>query len=155
VDHQGAYADPNRLSTLRLTLSRSEEARAVQKLSNGLVMGLDAEPIEDWRTLYVSTASESDLIGRPLPSPNPLRIQEATSLILPAEGSEPGPASVFILTTSFDLVFSGPYSVSDVFGKRTVNVPTRDFGANVSSGIHFVFLKTGQREYRWKMAFVR
>jgi len=75
--------------------------------------------------------------------------------VLPAEGSLPGPARVFLLTTTFDLVFSGSYPISDLFGKQFVSVPTRDFAGNVSTGIHFVFLKTGQREYRWKMAIIR
>lgn len=155
VDHVGAYGSPGERAALRLTLSQSVEARAVQKLTNGLTMGFDAEPIDDWRTLYISTASESNLISRMLPSPNPLRVQEATALVLPAEGSLAGNASVFLLTASFDLVFSGSYPISDLFGKQFVSVPTRDFAGNVSTGIHFVFLKTGQREYRWKMAIIR
>jgi len=155
VNHEGAYGSPGERAALRLTLAQSVEARALQKLANGLTMGFDAEPIEDWRTLYIGSASESNLILRTLPSPNPLKVQEATTLVLPAEGSLPGPARVFLLTTTFDLVFSGSYPISDLFGKQFVSVPTRDFAGNVSTGIHFVFLKTGQREYRWKMAIIR
>ena len=155
VNHESAYSNPGQLSGIRLTLSRTEGKGAVQQLSNGFIMGFEGEPRDDWRTLYVGTASESNLNTRPLPSPNPLRFREATALLLPADGSSPGPATVFVLSTTFDLVFSGSYPVADLFGSPTVSIPTRDIAGSVSSGIHFVFLKTAQREYRWKMAFVR
>jgi len=155
VNHEMAYTNPGQRSGIRLTLSRSETNGAIQRLLNGFVMGFEGEPAEDWRTLYIGTASESGLNGRPVPSPNPLRIQDATTLALPAEGSLSGPASVFILTATFDLVFSGSYPVASVFGQATVTVPTRDFAGKVSSGVHFIYLKTGQREYRWKLAVIR
>jgi hypothetical protein len=155
INHELAYSNPGQRSGIRLTLSRTEGKGAVQKLSNGFTMGFEGEPKEDWRTLYVGTTSKSNLNTSPLPSPNPLRLREATALLLPADGSSPGPATVFVLSMTFDLVFSGSYSVADRFGSPTVSIPTGDLAGSVSSGIHFVFLKTAQREYRWKMAFVQ
>lgn len=156
VNQEAATSNPSLLSGFRLTLTGiGGGSGAIQKLSNGLTMVFSGLPIDDWRTLYIGAGAAADLKSQAFPFPNPMRLQDAAILTLPVEGSLSGPASVFILTGSFDLVFSGSYQVTDSFGKKVVTVPAKDFSGSVSSGIHFVIVKTQQREYRSKMVFIR
>jgi len=150
-----AYAAPSRIASFDLMLSTEAAPGAGQELSNGLNMGFIAGSYEDWRTKYVGSASRTDFRNRSFLAPNPLVLSRSPLLTLPVDDGEQGSAEVLIVTSSLDLAFSGRYHITALAGKSQVTLPGADLAGQVSSGVHFVFLKTFRKEYAWKILIIR
>lgn len=146
-------ADPDP-RTFDIALSSGKTTLPSQTLSKGITGGFSGDP-KAWRLLYVESSSRRNANAAPEISPNPLRLHEARMLTLPLTGSTAADAEVFLLSASFDLVFSQRYPVVDAFGNKLVYVPTGDLRQRVASGVYFVFARCGNSEYRWKVAILQ
>ncbi|HEX9614665.1 MAG TPA: MXAN_6640 family putative metalloprotease [Bacteroidota bacterium] len=155
VRYSQVYSGSTGPSAFDLVLSKEPGGGGTQRLENGLTMSFVTAFPEDWRTKYVSLVSRSDLRNQSPVGPNPLILSESPVLTLPVDGSSEGNAEVFLLTASLDLAFSGRYQVVTTAGKSLVTVPGKDFSAHVSSGVHFVAVKTKEKEYTWKLVIIR
>jgi len=154
-NYERAYSSPGTAASLEVVLSNSTPSGGTQQLQNGLSSGFSVQNRNDWKTYFVSKTTLNDLRSRAFAFPNPLNLSQAGFLVLPAEGSPPGESEVFLLTSSLDVVFSGVYPVGQTLGKSEVRVPVAHLAQKISSGIHFVLLKTTQKEYQWKIAVIR
>ncbi|MEX1138677.1 MAG: MXAN_6640 family putative metalloprotease [Bacteroidota bacterium] len=154
-DAPRAYTAPSQSNSFSLSLSSGTVQGATQKLNNGLTVGFMAEASGEWRTRYVGMSGNADLRLESLPSPNPLRLSKSDLLILPLEDTPEGPVEVFFLTPSLDLAYSGTFAITNRIGKSEVVVPTTSLEQHLSSGVHFVHLKTPQKEYLWKVLILR
>ena len=155
VDFNGAYANPGTLSPIEVSLTNGTPRGAVQSVGNGLSMGFIAGVSEHWRTMYWGKNLGVNLRQTAQPSPNPIRLGTTPYLMLPADGSAPGEAQVYILSVSLDVVFWGNVQIVDSFGKKVAYLPSSDLSGNVNSGVYFVVLKTKEQEYRWKVAILQ
>ncbi len=155
VDLTGATNNPNTLSSFDLRIMNNPSQGAIQTLSSGAKGALSVTNFERWRVMYLSATTRSDIKTQEVPYPNPVRPDVHPYLRLPVERPSPNPIEVVIYSVSLDRVFSGTYGVTDSFGRPEVILSTNDFAAKVSSGIYFVVVRDDQKEYRWKVAFVR
>lgn len=154
-DFEGAYYNLSQRPVFTLALGGADPPGADQHLSNGLTIGFNTSNYDLWRTLYLGSLTKEDLKTGLHPFPNPVRLSRSDALYLPVEDVNATSAEVFILSASLDLAMTGRYPVSDFFGTRMVSLPAGVLNSRVSSGIHFVVLKTSTKEYRWKVAIVR
>lgn len=152
---EGAYSSPGIATNFEITLSNSKPPGGVQTLRNGVKSGFAVEKPENWRTQFISSTTLRDLREASQPFPSPLRLFHADALVLPADGSSAGVGEVFLLSSSLDLVFSGSFPVVDVLGKSFVRIPVSELRKTVGTGVHFVVLKTREKEYQWKLAVIR
>lgn len=155
TDFEGAYANVSQRPVFTIALGGSGPPGADQHLSNGLTIGFNTNNYDFWRTMYLGSVAKEDLKTRLQPFPNPVRLNRSDALHLPVEDANATSAEVFVLSASLDLALSGRYPVSDFFGTRMVSLPAGALNSRVSSGIHFVVLRTATKEYRWKVAIVR
>jgi hypothetical protein len=154
TDAPRAYSAPLQSESFSVSFGAGGAKGATQKLSNGLTAGFLAGP-EGWRTRYIGIDLNADLRAESFPSPNPFRLSSADLLTLPLEDTPEGPVEVFFLTPSLDLAYSGIFSITRRIGKSEVVVPAASLRAHLSSGVHFVHLKTSQKEYLWKVLILR
>ncbi|MEX0601828.1 MAG: hypothetical protein WD295_00715, partial [Bacteroidota bacterium] len=153
-DRRAAIAGaPPAAFTLRMSSAPGDGASQV--LGSGAHVMLKTDSPDLWRTLYLSAASQTDTKTKMFPAPNPLRLSEVPRLILPIEASGPEEAEVYVLSVSLDLIHSGRYPVDYAFGRTSVFLPTADIRSHVNSGVYFVVVRCGGKEYRWKVAMIR
>ena len=150
---EAGSVDPNP-RMFDVTLSSGKTTLPSQTLSKGVTGGFSGDP-KAWRLLYLESSSRKNANAAPEISPNPLRLREARVLTIPLTGSTAADAEVFLLSASFDLVYSQRYPVVDAFGNKLVYVPTGDLRERVGSGVYFVFARCGSNEYRWKVAILQ
>jgi len=155
VNALGAATSSPVPAPLSLTASSDEQGGMRQSLANGTEMSLGVEDPSQWRTLYLLTSTDADARVQSRPSPNPLSLAEAPSLKIPLEGAAGTTASVWLLTASLDLAFSGEFPVTDQFGKSVVLVSSSELRSSVSSGVHFLVVRSGDIESTWKIAIVK
>ncbi len=151
----GAYSTPSQSESFSVSLSSATPQGATQKLRNGLTAGFIADTFGEWRIRYVGMALIEDLRQESFPAPNPLQLSNSDLLTLPVDNAPEGLAEVFFLTSSLDLAYSGKHPITNRIGKSEVLVPTVALRPHLSSGVHFVFLKTAEREYTWKVLVLR
>lgn len=143
------------VSDFQIRLTAGVSSSAYQALSNGLKAEFSVLDIANWRTQYLQASTRADAGTNADPSPNPLRMNQASRLVLPVSGTAMTEAEVFFLSSSLDLLFSGRYPIREEFGKRYIVVPTNDFRSHVSSGIHFIAAHTSDADFRWKVAIIQ
>jgi hypothetical protein len=126
-----------------------------QTLANGAEMSLAVERQEDWRVLYVLTSTGTDARNSGTPSPNPLSLGLNAVLTIPIEGTPSATASVWLLSSSLDLVYSCELPVVQQFGRNVATLSSSELRSSVSSGIHFLVVRTGGNEFTWKIAIIQ
>jgi hypothetical protein len=139
----------------RVELSRERLRLPYQNLENGMRAGFAAVDPHQWRVAYVGSARRASMAIAPGPSPNPLRLSEATHVALPVTSSNASEAEVFFFSSSLDLRFSQRYPVTDHLGKQYVYVPTNDLRDRVSSGVYFLVVQCEDTEFRWKVVILQ
>jgi hypothetical protein len=142
-------------ASLGLTASNTEQGGMKQVLSDGTYMSLMVERSPDWRTLYLLTSTATDARASGAASPNPLSLGRMPVLTLPVDETSGPTASVWILSPSLDLVYSRDFPVEDQFGRRVVLISSTELQSSISTGIHFVVVRVGDKEFTWKVAIVQ
>ncbi len=127
-----------------------------QTLANGLKFSLLVDQLQHWRPFFLSSASKDDIATvHKEASPNPLRLSDNQSLILPVDAPVASEAEVFIVSSSVDLAFSGRFSVTELYGRTVIAIPTIILRSKMASGIYVVLARVAEHEYRWKVAVIR
>lgn len=142
-------------ASLSLTASNQQQGGMRQKLANGTEMSLMVETPSEWRTLYLLTSTDADARIQSRPSPNPLSLGETPALTIPLDGSAGATASVWLLSASLDLVFNRDFTVTEQFGQKIVLVSSSELRSSVSTGVHFLVVRSGGSESTWKIAIVK
>ena len=75
--------------------------------------------------------------------------------MLPLSGMNSSSASVYFLTSSLMLAYSGEFPVKDQYGNQFISVPSSAIQSRLNSGVYFVIAKVGGNEFRWKVAIIR
>ena len=127
-----------------------------QTLANGLSFSLLVDQLQQWRSFFLSSASKDDIATvQKEASPNPLRLSDSQSLVLPVDEPVASEAEVLIVGSSLDLAFSGRFSVTELYGKTVIAIPTQNLRSKIASGVYVVLARVAEREYRWKVAVIR
>ena len=155
VDVQRATSSNTTSTGLGITASSSDHPGITQTLSNGVRMAVGVENTEDWRALYLLSSTTGDGRMGGSPSPNPFSLESDALLTIPVDGAASASASVFVLSSSLDLVFSRDLPVSQLLGRPVVQLHSQDLRHNVSSGIHFLVVRAGTIESTWKIAIIK
>jgi len=155
TDVPNAYSNPSQSESFSVSLSSGTPQGGTQKLKNGLTAGFIADVSGEWRTRYLGLPLNEDLRQESFAAPNPLQLSKSDLLILPVDNAPEGPAEVFFLTPSLDLAYSGTHTITNRIGKSEVLVPTSTLRPHLSSGVHFIVLKTADRDYTWKVLVIR
>ena len=155
VDAVGASMSNPGFASLALTASTTPQGGVRQTLANGAEMSLAVERQEDWRALYVLTSTGTDARNSGTPSPNPLSLGVNAVLTIPIEGTPSATASVWLLSSSLDLVYSCELPVVQQFGRNVATLSSSELRSSVSSGIHFLVVRTGGNEFTWKIAIIQ
>jgi hypothetical protein len=156
VETEAVLRNDNSARNLQLRITSGSPVGPYQTFANGLKYSLVVDRLPAWRTSYLSSLSKSDIARVQTEAvPNPLRLSEATNLMLPVNESASTEAEIFILSSSLDLVFSDHYRVAESYGNRYVFVPVQNLQSKVGSGIYFVIARVADSEYRWKVAIIQ
>ncbi|MGB2867668.1 MAG: MXAN_6640 family putative metalloprotease [Bacteroidota bacterium] len=139
--------------SVKLTTAPVNEPHQI--LSDGRNAVFTADNPASWNVSYSLSSTSSAPVTLTAASPNPLNLNSALSLRLPVNDDPNTEAQVLLLSSSFDLLYSSEYTVTREFGMNAVVVPTADFRSKVASGVCFVFVKTQNFDYRWKVALIR
>jgi hypothetical protein len=153
VDDLRARESRDETSAFEIRLTASTPTIPYQILYNGLHAGFSANNTSNWRVVYLQAVRGYDGKQMAELSPNPVRLAETTRMNLPVTAACTE-ATVYFFSTSFDLLFSGIYNVTEYLGKRYVYVPTNDFSGKIASGIYFVVLECGEARSQWKVAIL-
>jgi hypothetical protein len=125
-------------------------------LSSGLQTRISVDTLSLWRSFFIQSSTQTDVPRLQLnASPNPFRIAEAQWLKLPINQDGAKTAEVFFFTSAFKLAYSGVLNVDNESGFRAIVVPTSEVKSKLSSGIYFIFAKTANSDYKWKVAIIR
>jgi hypothetical protein len=125
-------------------------------LSSGLQTRISVDTLSIWRSFFIQSSTQTDVPRLQLnASPNPFRIAEAQWLKLPINQDGAKTAEVFFFTSAFKLAYSGVLNVDNESGFRAIVVPTSEVKSKLSSGIYFIFAKTANSDYKWKVAIIR
>lgn len=155
-DVQAILSNDMSARQITLTLTKGVVSMPHVLLSNGLTAGFSANDLAQWKTFYAGASTKTDLEKvRLAASPNPFRLTESARLVLPVDDPTGAKASVYVVSSSMTLAYTGEYDVKTEFGNRVVAIPARDIRNNVSSGIYFVIAKTAESEYQWKVAIIQ
>ncbi len=155
VDVGRAATSNSSSAGLAITASSSDQSGTRQVLSNGVHMSVAVDDPDLWRTVYLLSSTRGDARASGAPSPNPLSLASDPVLTIPVDGAGSSDASVFVLSSSLDLVFSREIPVVEVLGRPVVQVHAADLRSSVSSGIHFLVVRAGEVESTWKIAIVK
>jgi len=127
-----------------------------QTLANGLSFSLLVDQLQQWRPFFLSSASKDDIATvQKEASPNPLRLSDNQTLVLPVDEPVASEAEVLIVGSSLDLAFSDRLAVTELYGKTVIAIPTQNLRSKIASGVYVVLARVGEREYRWKVAVIR
>ena len=141
---------------ITLMLSKGAVSAPHVLLSNGLTAGFSADDLTQWKTFYTGASTKTDLERVQLAaSPNPFRLAVSARLVLPVEDPAAAKASVYFLSSSMALAYTGEYDVTTEFGTRMIAIPAKDIQTRISSGIYFVVAKMTHSESRWKVAIIQ
>jgi hypothetical protein len=138
------------LRRVDITLSTEPLAQPVVNLANGLMAQVRvSDNLSLWRYFFSQEVERADA------SPNPLRLDAAQRLMLPVNEDGAQTAEVYFYTPSLSLACSGSFNIIYEYGSRIIVIPTSEIKSKLSSGIYFVFAKTVNRDYKWKVAVIR
>jgi hypothetical protein len=127
-----------------------------QTFSNGVTIGFTADDNSLWRIWYLGSSTKSAIANiSSSPAPNPLKLKEASRLLLPVPKETAATAHVTFLSSSLSGSFSGSYPISTEFGKNTVVVPTSDLRSHLASGMYLVVATVSGNRYLWKVAVIQ
>jgi hypothetical protein len=143
------------MSDLSLQMKSSGMEPPYQLVAPGVGVSFKTADAIKWNTTYLRSSSKSNAIISPGPSPNPFRLGVDTRLFLPIAGRMGEVAEVYILNSAAEKVFARQYEVRQSFGMTAVEVPASDLRNEVATGIYFVVARSGEQEYKWKVAIVQ
>jgi hypothetical protein len=156
TDVEAAISLDNSPRSYEVDLSRGMLPIPHVALSNGYNVGTVAADPSKWHSFYLLSSTRSDIAKvRLQPSPNPFRMAQASELMLPLSGTSSSSASVYFLTNSLTLAYSGVFQVKNQFGNQFISVPSSAIQSHLNSGVYFVVAKVAGSEFRWKVAIVR
>lgn len=138
-----------------LTLASGNVKPPFQRLAKGYVVGFSSDNSDAWRTLYLASATRSNVSVAPDASPNPLRLSRGSPLSLPVPDASSRDAHVYMFGSSLDLVFSEDYAVRESFGNKVILIPAEALRSKVPSGVYFVVARCGNQEFKWKVAILQ
>ena len=151
VDAVAARIDNGSARSFDLRMAGGEQGGAIQTLADNVQVSFTGQPSTAWRILYFSGNSRTDAGVKTAPSPNPLRLSDATPLLLPLQNDPSPDADVSFLSGSLSLSYSGKFPVTEAFGKRVVSIPVQQLRGDLASGVYFVIARTQQSEHQWKI----
>ena len=125
-------------------------------LNSGLQFKISVDTLSLWSPFLIQSSTQTDVPRLQLnAAPNPLRLAEAPWLKLSINQDKANTAEVFFFTSSFKLAYSGFLNVDNEDGFRAIMVPTSEIKSKLSSGIYFIFAKTANSDYKWKVAVIQ
>ena len=155
VDATGAVSPSASATAYQLQLSSSNASTPYQKVTGGLSLSFVPADKSLWRTLYLQSSTKSIAGAASDPFPNPLRVSQDAKLGLPLGGSTEKKAVVYFLNAALELVLSREYNVTESFGLPVLFVPSSDLRNGVPSGVYFVKVMCGDKEFQWKVAILQ
>jgi hypothetical protein len=156
TDFNAAFNQDNSVKQLEVDLTKGELTIPHIALANGYTVGISTAEPNKWRTYYTLASTETDIPKVKLQaSPNPFRLSEASQLLLPLNGVVGSKATVFFLSSSLTLQYSGDFDVVNQSGNQFIVVPTYVVRLRLTSGVYFVVAKSGGNEYTWKVAVIQ
>jgi hypothetical protein len=156
TDIDAAMTGDNAVRQLKIDLSKGLLTDAHVSLANGYNIGISVADGNRWRTFYLLASTQTDIEKLRLQaSPNPFRVGESSELSLPLATASDVHASVYFLTSSLTMAYSGEFSVKDQFGSKCIVVPSGQIRSHLSSGIYFVVARIDGSEYQWKVAIIQ
>jgi hypothetical protein len=151
-DGRIAFATPK---SFAINLTSGGAQPPFQKLSKGYAANFSSDDVNAWSMMYIESSTRTNASSAADPSPNPFRLSKDPRLTLPLSARASGTASLYLLSSSLDLVFSRQYPVVESFGKNLVWVPAADIGSSVSTGVYFIVARCNDAEYTWKIAIIQ
>ncbi len=156
TDLDAAVAGDNNPRSFEATLSRGILTIPHVSLADGYNVGTSAADMNAWRSFYLLSSTKTDIEKvRLQASPNPFRLAQASELMLPLSGIASTSASVYFLTSSLMIAYSGDFPIRNQFGNQFVSIPSSAIRSQLNSGVYFIVAKVAGNEYRWKVAIVR
>lgn len=156
VELDAALAGDNAVRQLQLELTKGVLSIPHVTLANGYNAGIANTDPNKWRIFYTLSSTRSDIVKLNLQaSPNPLRLSDASQLLLPLNGASATKANVYFLSSSLTLQYSAQFDVENQFGNQYIAVPTSQLRSRLTSGIYFVVAKIADGEFTWKIAVIR
>ncbi len=156
TDFNAAFNQDNAAKQLEIDLTKGELTIPHVALANGYTIGISTAEPNKWRTFYTLASTETDIPKLKLQaSPNPLRLTEASQLLLPLNGAISSKATVFFLSSSLTLQYSGDFDVVNQSGNQFIVVPTYVVRSRLKSGVYFVVAKSVGNEFTWKIAVIQ
>jgi hypothetical protein len=156
TDFNAAYNQDNTTKQLEIDLTKGVLTLPHVALANGYNIGILTADPNKWQTFYTLSSTGTDVPKLMLQaSPNPLRLAEASQLLLPLNGAVVSQATVYFLSSSLTLQYSGDFDVKTQSGNQFIIVPTNVVRSRLSSGIYFVVAKSGDSEFTWKVAVIQ
>lgn len=155
LDVAGAQLSSPPMADISLQMKSSGMEPPYQLVGAGIGVSFKTADASKWNTTYLRSSSKSNAVISPGPSPNPLRLRHDTRLLLPIEGIIGQAADVYVLNGAAEQVFARQYEVRSSFGMTVAEVPTSDLRNDVPTGIYFVVARSGEREYKWKVAIIQ
>jgi hypothetical protein len=155
IDAAGAVDQSAGASGFQLQLSSSNGTPPYQKVAGGLSLSFVPADATKWRTFYLLSSTKSVALSASDPYPNPVRVSQDSKLSLTIAGATEKRATVYFLNAALELVLSREYDVTEVFGMKSLVIPSADLRDGLPSGVYFVKATCGDKEYQWKVAVIR
>lgn len=155
VDAGSAETSNSSTYSFELQASSGSSQPPFQRIAPGLALAFTASDSRQWRTAYVLSSTGANVNSSSSASPNPLKLDQSTELVLPIENSAARDADVYFLTSAMELVFSRRYPVTASLAGRAVRVPTSDLQGGLATGVYFVLARCADAEFKWKVAIIR
>jgi hypothetical protein len=156
TDFDAALNQDNSVRQVEVDLTKGLLTIPHVALSNGYNVGISTADPNKWRSFYALSSTKTDIPKLKLQaSPNPFRLTESSQLLLPLNAVTGSRATVYFLSSSLTMQYSGEFDVKNQFGNQFIVVPSFAIRSRLSSGIYFVVAKIADSEYTWKVAIIQ
>ena len=156
TDFDAALNQDNSVRQVEVDLTKGLLTIPHVALSNGYNVGISTADPNKWRSFYALSSTKTDIPKLKLQaSPNPFRLTESSQLLLPLNAVTGSRATVYFLSSSLTMQYSGEFDVKNQFGNQFIIVPSFAIRSRLSSGIYFVVAKIADSEYTWKVAVIQ
>jgi hypothetical protein len=156
TDVDALLAGDNNIRQLEIDLTKGILSIPHVLLDDGYSAGISTAEPNKWRSYYTLSSTKSDIPKLKLQaSPNPYRLAESSQLLLPLNAVTGSRATVYFLSSSLTLQYSGEFDVKSQFGNQFIAVPSFAIRSRLSTGIYFVVAKIADSEFTWKVAIIQ
>jgi hypothetical protein len=140
-----------------VTLSSQSLSSPSQDLANGLKAKISVDTLSLWRWYFMQYSTGVITRLQSNAAPNPFRLAEAQKLFLPINEDNAQWANVYIYDSALKLAYSGQLQTNynENGGTRVIEVPVSEIKSKLFSGVYFIFAKTANSNYKWKVAVIR